>query len=446
MDLHDPIRTALRAHVGDDAADELLAKATTYSNYPNTVKGMAKATSAPAIEAAALAVVEDAALADDALADALGLAAPSGSGLGASPEQAFWALLTLAARADIGVVDRMAGRVGEREYARKLLGSIRRAASKHAKATAGDATATPTAAARPSVPQKVSEVKAWLAAHPDADPAVLAPYDDQRAAARVAAVRALGTMGTPDALAVLGQYADANYPDAVLKELHKAWGNFDRREFAATMWLPGAYTLDLGVAPTIEGIAAVPDLTGLDVVLTGAADLSPLAECTGLRSLRVGAEGTPGVLGVEPLRQLSELTELHLTRTTRNADLTPLADLGVRRLRLSLDGADGGFLLRMPRLERLLLSFASDDDPDAASEAGTPHERRALADVVLALVRKGVRVVVYRHERAWVDVLLAQAEDAPNVFVVEQGGYVALTADESAVDDTARALVSNLLP
>jgi hypothetical protein len=277
------------------------------------------------------------------------------------------------------------------------------------------------------VPQKAAEVKAWLGAHPDVDPAVLAPRTGQKAAARVAAVRALGAVGTPRALEVLGEYAEDSYSDAVLKELHTAWGRFDRRAFAATMFRQAAYTLDLGMAPTIEGIGAVPGLTSLDVVLTKGADLAPLAECTGLRTLRVGAEGEPGLLGVEPLRELLELTELHLTRTTHNADLTPLADLPVRRLRLDLEGADGSFLLRMPHLERLLLSGGA-------------------ADVVLALVRQGVRVVVWAHERDWVPGLLEQAGGAADIHVVEKAGRIGLTNDESKLEELGRHLFSNILP
>ncbi|KRB76434.1 hypothetical protein ASE01_15840 [Nocardioides sp. Root190] len=279
----------------------------------------------------------------------------------------------------------------------------------------------------PAAPQKASEVKAWLVAHPDVDPAVLAPHQDQKAAARTAAVRALGTIGTPRALEVLGEYADGSYPDAVLKELHTAWGRFDRRTFAATMFRQAAYTLDLGMARTVEGIGAVPGLTSLDVVFNGKADLTPLAECVELRTLRVGAEGEPGLLGVEPLLDLSELSELHLTRTTHNADLAPLAALGVRRLRIDLEGADGSFLLRMPQLERLLVSGGS-------------------ADVVLALVRKGVRVVVFAHERDWVTGLLEQAGGAADVFVVEKSGRIGLVDDESKVDELGRHLFSNILP
>jgi hypothetical protein len=426
----DPLRTALASQLGDDAATALLTRMDRYSNYPNAVKGAAKIPADPQTEAAALTVVED-----DALADALGLESASDAGLFGHPTMQFWGLLTLAARADTDVVDRMAGRFEDQEYARKLLATIRRAAAKHAAADVAD---EPPASTGPDLPQKVSQVKAWLAAHPDADPALLAPQKRQKAAARAAAVRALGTIGTSRALEVLAQYADDRYPDAVLKELHTAWARFDRREFAATMFRQTPHTLGLGMAPSIEGIGAVPGLTSLDVILVDGADLSPLAECTELRTLRVGAEGIPGLLGVEPIVNLPQLTELHLTRMTQYADLTPLSTSGVRRLRLDLWDADGAFLLRMPQLERLLIS--------ANAGPVEPHETPALVDVVIALVRRGVQVTAYTHQRDWVTHLLEAAAQAADVFVVETSGYVGLTNQESEQEGLRRRLFSNLVP
>ncbi|WP_154796005.1 hypothetical protein [Occultella kanbiaonis] len=438
----DPIQTGLSTYLGADAAEALLDRINGFSNQPNAIKGMAKSAGDPPAERAALALVEDA-----GLAVALGLAPSPDLEIRflTSQPQEFWGLLTLAARVDVGVVDRMAGLLdGDANVARKLA-SIRRAAAKHATDLAKPpAPAVP----GPDLPKKVSEVKRWLAAHPDVDPADLAPHPGQKAAGRSAAIRALGAIATPAALTVLGRYAQESYPDAVLDELHKAWGNFDRREFAATMFRQAPYTLDLGVAPSIEGIGAVPDLTSLDVVLTDGADLSPLAECTGLRTLRVGAEGAPGLLGVEPILGLPELTELHLTRTTRNADLTPLVGLAVRRMRLDLDGADGAFLLDMPALESLRLAGDPDwDDARAAEPDATVEQAKAaLADVVLELARRGVRVAVYKHQRSWVTGLLERAEAADDIAIVDRSGYVGLTNDEAALENIGRHLFANLLP
>ncbi|MBZ2198282.1 hypothetical protein [Occultella gossypii] len=437
----DPILTGLSAYLGADAAEALLDRINNFSNQPNAIKGMAKSAGDPPAERAALALVEDA-----GLAVALGLAPSPDVEIRylTSQPQEFWGLLTLAARVDVGVVDRVAGLLDDDANVARKLATIRRAAAKHA---ADLAKPSAPAAPGPDLPQKVSEVKRWLAAHPDVDPTDLALHPDQKAAGRNAAIRALGTIATPQALTVLGQYAQESYPDAVLGELHKAWGNFDRREFAATMFRQSPYTLDLGVAPSIEGIGAVPDLTSLDVVLTDGADLSPLAECTALRTLRVGAEGAPGLLGVEPILGLPELTELHLTRITRNADLTPLVGLAVRRMRLDLDGADGSFLLRMPGLERLRLSGGSTaEDPTTITDVEARPAHPDLAGVVLALVRKGVRVAVYRHQRSWVTGLIDAAEADPDIFTVELSGTIALTNDESELERIRKRLFANLLP
>lgn len=415
MSIDDPVQSALATRLGDDVATALLSRLERYSNLPNTVKGTAKAEPAPDVEAAALAVVEDPELTEELIAGFR-----------------FWGLLTLAARADVGVLDRTAERLADEDHVRRLLASIRRATAKHDAAAPRPAA---TDAPAPSAPQKVSAVKAWLAAHPTPDPEELAPRPRQRAAARAAAVRALGAIGTPRALDVLSRYAAESYPDAVLTELHRAWGAFDRRDFAAAMFRPAPYTLDLGIAPSLEGIGAVPGLTSLDVVLTDGADLTPLTECTALHTLRVGAEGEPGLLGVEPLLALPELSELHLTRTTRHADLTPLADLAVRRLVLDLDGADGAFLLRMPRLERLLLR---DDAPPEASD----HDNGAVA---AALVRAGVQVTVYRHQAAAFATLTEQAGSA-DLTMVEQSGYLGFSRDHGALEDLRRRLFSNLVP
>ena len=257
---------------------------------------------------------------------------------------------------------------------------------------------------------------------------MLAPFGGQKATARAAAVRALAALGTPAALEVLARYAVDRYPDAMLAELHRAWGRFDRREFAARMFDGAAPVLDLGLTPALDGIGGVPDLTGLDVVLTDGADLSPLAECTALRVLRVACEGEAGLHDVEPLRQLPDLTELHLTRTTRHADLTPLAGLPVRHLRVHLEGAEASFLLRMPRLERLLVA----DDRPHADAGGT----------LAALARTGVMVTVYAHQSAGFSDLLGAAD----LVTVEQNGYLAAVRDRSAVEEVRVRLATNRLP
>lgn len=432
----DPILEALAEQLGADAAEALLDRVDNYSNVPNAIKGMAKQPSDPTVEAAALSVV-----ANPALADAL---YPTYSN-GVSVTQECWGLVTLAARADVGVLDRW-GAILEEDNDLKKLATIRRATAKHV-AAVGQGDEVSGLAARPDAPDKVSQVKSWLANHPEADPTLLAPWEGQKAAARSAAVRGLGMIGTPQALETLGRYAQDSYPDAVLTELHRAWGNFDRRAFAATMFRQAPYTLDLGTAPSLEGIDAVPDLRSLDVVLTPRADLSPLAGCSQLRTLRVRACGLPGLIGVEPLLGLPDLTQLHLTETTRNADLTPLADLSIERMRLDLDGADGSFLLAMPRLRSLLLSGGSGpEDRVVATEVERRPAHPDLADVVVALVRRGVDVVVWHHEQSWVAGLVEQAEAAEGIAVLDAHGRVAITVDEARLVDLKSRMWGNRLP
>ncbi|MSW65296.1 MAG: hypothetical protein F2825_10485, partial [Actinobacteria bacterium] len=93
----DPVLTALARQLGDDTARGLLRRLRSFSNYPNGVKGAAKLPADPEVSTAALAVVED-----PALASPLGLVAEPLMW----PAMELWPLLALAARADVGVVER----------------------------------------------------------------------------------------------------------------------------------------------------------------------------------------------------------------------------------------------------------------------------------------------------------------------------------------------------
>lgn len=425
-----PVTTALARHVGLGAATHFTAKVSRYASWPNLIRGISAMPATADLEAAALALIDDPSMATD-----LGLVSSPAAGTDPTLARAVavlsvgtttLGLLTLAARADVGVVDRVAGMVGGVSWDETHLEMIRRGAARHAAADRPTAGAPAPQAAHPDAPQRVSEVKAWLGTHGGVDVSVLAPYDKQKATARTAAIRALGEIATPQALEVLGQYASDSYPDKVLDELHTAWGRFDRRAFAAAMFRQAPWRLDLGFASSVEGIGAVSGLTSLKVGFSGPADLSPLAECTGLTTLWVASPFEPGLLSVAPLLGLTELSELHLTEKTHDADLTALAALPVRRLRLDLDGADCSFLLEMPRLERLLLTGAV---------PGT-----ATYDVIVALVQKGVRVVVYQHETEWVTGLRERAERETGVFLVEAHGRIGLVGDESELGPFERSL------
>lgn len=125
----DPVHAALASRLGDEAATALLTRLGRYSNHPNTVAGVAGAPSAPDVEAAALAAVED-----PGLLGALGFGVDSDP-LDGLARMRFWGLLTLAARADVGVVDRVAYRFGGLEHADRLMAAIRRAAGRHTPTT-----------------------------------------------------------------------------------------------------------------------------------------------------------------------------------------------------------------------------------------------------------------------------------------------------------------------
>ena len=426
MSAIDELTAALGEVLGAERADEVLTQLDAYSNQPNAVKGAAKRPSDPELEAAALRVLTQ--------ADAR----TTGEALDSI---AMWGLLTLAARADPSVLD------GLPEYiaASPKVASIRRAATKHRKAVAGTAASAGSAASAgnaapaetasgagsdgPPLPAKVSEVAKWIAAHPDVDPKRFAPHAGQRAAARRVALRALGTIAIPAALDVLAEYASAKYSDAELGELHRAWGRFDRRAFAARMFgvSTGTAALRLDVCSDLTGIGAVDGLAALDVILEKRADLSPLAECSELRTLRVHATIGSGLTSVEPLTQLPRLTHLELIGITRGADLTVLRGSPVEQLYLHLDGADGSFLSDLPRLQGLKLSCAYERHPAFEVPAGAPEPRPAhagSADTVIGLVRSGVTVVLYRHE-SWVPPFVAEAPE--DLAVEEANGFVRLT-------------------
>lgn len=297
-------------------------------------------------------------------------------------------------------------------------------------------------------PLKITEVKAWVAANPDVDPTVLAPYPKQRAAERRAALRALGAIGTPAALDVLTSYAKEDYSDVELEELHKMWGAFDRRDFARRMFKPGAWRLNLGAVTSLEGVSAVENLTSLDVIFRGVADLEPLNECTSLRRLSIVSNIAPSITSVEPLTRLPELRVLSLSGVTRNADLSGLAGSPISELKISLDGADGSLLLDLPTLQTVVISGGETVDekrPRDKWEAAPVPAHEGLAAIVFELVRSGVHVVVYKHESDWVAALREEAEAAADVFVDEVSGQFSLTNHEDSRARLAGRVRSNLI-
>lgn len=444
MDTTETLRAALARSVGDAAADALFDRLGRYSNTPNLIAGVGKLPGDERLEAAALDVVRD-----PALVDALGIEPGSVNPDRPQLDAEVWALLTVAARADPDVLDGLPDDVAA-ENAPKVR-SIQRAARTHAAARAAEQAAPPAEVddTAPGLPTKVSEVKAWIAADPDVDPAVLAPRPGQRAGERRAALRALATLGGDAAFGVLARYARERYPDTDLAELHRMWGTFDRRVFAATMFGPGAQALDLGASGSLEGIGAVEGLASLDLVFLGEADLGPLGECASLRRLHIISNLAPSITSFEPLVGLEALRVLDVSGVTRNADVSVIARLPLTHLRFGLDGADGAFLLDMPSLRSLELSGGSTpDDHRGVGNAGFPDDLPAhpdLPNTVIELARRGVDVVVHRHERSWVDGLLELAADTDGVDIDEVSGRVALTTGESSRDDLRRRMRSNTI-
>lgn len=300
-----------------------------------------------------------------------------------------------------------------------------------------------------ALPQKISEVKGWLEAHADIDPAVLGPYPKQKAAARRASMRALGLLATPAALDALSKYAQEDYPDAELEELHRMWSSFDRREFAAKMFLPGSYRLNLGVTKSLEGIEAVGGLTGIDAIFTGETDLDSLAECVELRRVKILCNVKQGVKSVEPLTKLPALIALDISGTTRSAHLELLAGTATEKLSISLDGGDGSFLLEMPKLHTLVLAGGTTAEEDmSAPESWAPEPIAAhpgLAKVVLELVSRGVNVVVNAYEKHWVNALMEQVEDRGDIYFERVSGRFGLANDEASLAKLSRAIYLNTI-
>ncbi len=121
-----PIQERVEAALGAERADRLFTGLDNYSNQPNAVKGAAKRPSDPEVEAVAHAAFAAATAQEINLElDSIGM----------------WGLLTLAARADVTILDSLPpGRVDSPKVA-----SIRRATTKHLKDLAEAAAASPAA-------------------------------------------------------------------------------------------------------------------------------------------------------------------------------------------------------------------------------------------------------------------------------------------------------------
>lgn len=120
----EPIDAALSAALDEETLDQLITRADKFSNQPNAAKGAAKFPSDPPTEQALLGVFDEhPEISADALRDSVSM----------------WALLGLAARADVTLLDRLPEDITTNGAPK--IASIRRAVKKHNKALAEDAAA-----------------------------------------------------------------------------------------------------------------------------------------------------------------------------------------------------------------------------------------------------------------------------------------------------------------
>lgn len=412
----DPVSRVLAETLGAERTEAVLKKFSNYSNQPNAVKGASKLPADPALEDAALRVFDDPELGTLESLDSAGssmlarLAAFDHTRI-------LWALLALAARSDVTVLDRISPELAE--SAAPKIASIRRAVKKHAVALANP---VPQPSPDADLPASLAKVAGWLKEHPEADPRVFAPHAKQKAAARKIAMRALGTIATPAAFEVLKAYSREDYALPEIAELHRAWGRFDRREFAAAMFHPNAYALDLDSCSNLDGIGAVEGLSGLKMHLNKTTDMSPLTECTELERLIILVEKETKLSGLPAVFELPKLRELEYPKTPTADESDAIAGSNISVLQLRLQDSNGRFLLDMPRLRRLTVSLGTEQ----YGESPTPHPD--LPETLLQLASLGVQVTTYQHERDWVESLATEAE--ARGFAVERArGYVIFTSD-----------------
>jgi hypothetical protein len=198
------------------------------------------------------------------------------------------------------------------------------------------------------MPPKNSEEAKMVSAAGDLAIDFMQPRPDHSDSEAAACVEALALIGSDKALSALEAYgADNRYK--VMGVLGRAWGNFDRREYARRVlsqskslfllnlsgWEGGEYLSavtqvslikpDLG---EVERLAELPFLTELIIydTIEPAADLTPLAKLKNLTRLYL-AFGFRQVSDLGPLSQLQNLKHLELVGFKSASDLSPLTRL-----------------------------------------------------------------------------------------------------------------------
>jgi hypothetical protein len=299
------------------------------------------------------------------------------------------------------------------------------------------------------LPEKVSDVEAWLAAQPVRDDALcarLARQPSQRAPQRAAAIRALAAIGSDAALDAITSHRPAvgadgwsvaesqngdTFDRAVAQEVLRAWARFDRRVFADRMFsrLRRLRMSDGAWAEDLRGIDAASDLDDLALLLRPRCALDPLASC-GARRLSIVVPDRTGSLA--PLTRMPALTSLSiscgeaLTQSDVD-DLGALPHVAILDLGLGRD-VEVDVLLRVESLRRVRLGLGRRE-----------HAKRAVATVA-ELVQRGVDVFLYAHE-PWVGDVTSDA--LGGATVVSHRGGVAVTSDATRATDLRAQLAAN---
>jgi hypothetical protein len=224
---------------------------------------------------------------------------------------------------------------------------------------------------------------------------------------RAAAVRALASAGTNEALDLLATHQSREFPDAVAKEIAAAWPRFDRAAFAHRVFGPEqlffANARPLG---DLSGMEAAKDLSWVTLRVTPTCNLSPLVKLPNLRFLSI--DDFIDQAALETLAGAPKLERLLLACAA---------------------GVDLRVLTRFRTLRRLKFIPAPTPKVDEATVA-------AFGD----LVERGVEVMFY--ESPWAIALA----DSVGAHVARAHGFVALTSDPSRVEPLRRAEQSNTFP
>lgn len=234
-------------------------------------------------------------------------------------------------------------------------------------------------------PKGVPEVRAFAAVGEDAVD-LLRRREEAPPESRAACVDALARIGGPKALDAVASYAldEHSHVEAALSV---AWDGFDRRQYAETVFgqmVEAQRTLRLDEPSSLDGLQALPKLTGLSVMTSGIMDLAPVSALPDLRNLRVVC--LSGVPSFQPLSACTSLRTL-----TLSLDREPAMALGdvlghcpsVEHLVLMGRWDATGSVLGSGELRRLSIGGAAVEWPTAEDLTGC---RVTWIDLILTTI------------------------------------------------------------